>query len=82
MSLPYFMMSNEEIDYKLAAEQLRSGQPLFGKEGALAPMLERILNAALEGEMDAHLSDESRESGNRQWQDVQDRSDPVWRSDG
>ena len=59
------MMSNEEIDYKLAAEQLRTGKPLFGKEGALAPMLERILNAALEGEMDAHLSEESRGSGNR-----------------
>lgn len=58
-------MANEEIDYKLAAEQLRTGKPLFGKEGALAPMLERILNAALEGEMDAHLSEESRESGNR-----------------
>ena len=59
------MMTNEEIDYKLAAEQLRSGKPLFGKDGALAPMLERILNAALEGEMDAHLSEESRSSGNR-----------------
>lgn len=59
------MMSNEEIDYKLAAEQLRTGKPLFGKDGALAPMLERILNAALEDEMDAHLSVESRESGNR-----------------
>ncbi len=59
------MMANEEIDYKLAAEQLRTGKPLFGKEGALAPMLERILNAALEGEMDAHLNDVSRESGNR-----------------
>ena len=59
------MMEKEEIDYKLAAEQLRSGKPLFGKDGALAPMLERILNAALEGEMDAHLSDESRENGNR-----------------
>ena len=58
-------MANEEIDYKLAAEQLRTGKPLFGKDGALAPMLERILNAALEGEMDAHLSEESRESGNR-----------------
>lgn len=42
------MMSNEEIDYKLAAEQLRTGKPLFGKDDALAPMLERILNAALE----------------------------------
>ena len=40
-------MANEEIDYKLAAEQLRTGKPLFGKDGALAPMLERILNAAL-----------------------------------
>lgn len=59
------MMSNEEIDYKLAAEQLRTGKPLFGKDGALAPMLERILNAALDGEMDAHLSEKSRESGNR-----------------
>ena len=49
------MMANEEINYKLAAEQLRTGKPLFGKDGALAPMLERILNAALEGEMDAHL---------------------------
>ena len=59
------MMEKEEIDYKLAAEQLRTGKPLFGKDGALAPMLERILNAALEGEMDAHLSDESRSLGNR-----------------
>lgn len=59
------MMSNEDIDYKLAAEQLRTGKPLFGKDGALAPMLERILNAALEGEMDAHLSEASRNSGNR-----------------
>nr|WP_314669823.1 IS256 family transposase [uncultured Porphyromonas sp.] len=58
-------MEKEEIDYKLAAEQLRTGKPLFGKDGALAPMLERILNAALEGEMDAHLSEECRESGNR-----------------
>ena len=46
-------MDNNEIDYKRAAEQLRKGEPLFGKDNALAPMLERILNAALEGEMDA-----------------------------
>ena len=31
----------------------------------MVPLLERILNAALEGKMDAHLSAESRESGNR-----------------
>ena len=44
-------MDNNEIDYKRAAKQLRNGEPLFGKDGALASMLERILNAALEGEM-------------------------------
>ena len=51
-------MDNLEIDYKKAAQQLRSGEALFGKDGALAPLLERILNSALEGEMDAHLSEE------------------------
>ena len=58
-------MDNLEIDYKKAAQQLRSGEALFGKDGALAPLLERILNSALEGEMDAHLSEEERSSGNR-----------------
>ena len=42
-----------------------SGKPLFGKDGALAPMIESIVNAALEGEMDAHLTQESRDSCNR-----------------
>ena len=48
-------MDNKETNYKRAAEQLRNGEPLFGKNGTLAPMLEHILNAALEGEMDASL---------------------------
>ena len=34
-------MDNLEIDYKKAAQQLRSGEALFGKDGALAPLLER-----------------------------------------
>ena len=46
-------------------EHLRKGESLFGKDGALAPMLERILNATLEGEMDAHLSIDERSKGNR-----------------
>ena len=44
---------------------MRSGEALFGKDGALASLLERILNSALEGEMDTHLSEEERSSGNR-----------------
>ena len=38
---------------------------MLGKDGAFTPLLESILNAALEGEMDAHLNDEERLSGNR-----------------
>ena len=31
-----------------AIEQLKAGKPLLGKDGAFAPLLERILNAALD----------------------------------
>jgi hypothetical protein len=59
----------EDFDYKameaLAPEQLKSGKPLFGKGGAFAPLLEKILNAAPEGEMDAHMDCEERSLGNR-----------------
>lgn len=60
---------NSSIDFnELGAhvlEELKAGKPLFTKDGALAPLLENIINAALEGEMEAHLTEESRQSGNR-----------------
>lgn len=43
---------------KLALEQLLSGKPVLGKEGALAPLLQQFLEAALEGELSAHLKEE------------------------
>ena len=48
-----------------AIEQLKSGVPLSGKDGVLAPLLENLLNSALEGEMDSHLEGGERELGNR-----------------
>ena len=52
----------EEFDFdsirKKTIEQLKAGKPLLGKDGAFAPLLESILNAALEGEMDAYLTEE------------------------
>ena len=54
----------EELKRK-ALEQLKSGKSLFGKDGAFAPMLKEILDAALEGELDAHLDDAERRTGNR-----------------
>ncbi len=41
----------EEFDFESiknkAIEQLKAGKPLLGKDGAFAPLLESILNAAL-----------------------------------
>jgi hypothetical protein len=48
-----------------AIEQLKAGVPLSGKDGVLAPLLENLLNSALEGEMDSHLEGGEREFGNR-----------------
>ena len=60
---------SEPFDYELAKqkvkEQLRSGKSLFGKEGAFAPLLREMLNSILEGEMESHLNEQERESGNR-----------------
>lgn len=54
----------EEIKRK-ALEQFRSGKSLYGKDGAFGPMLKSFLEAALEGELDAHLDEEERSEGNR-----------------
>lgn len=54
----------EEIKKK-ALDQLRSGKSLYGKDGAFAPLLKNFLEAALEGELDAHLDESERQEGNR-----------------
>jgi hypothetical protein len=67
--LTQFFFMSEEFNFESiknkAIEQLKAGRPLLGKDGAFALLLESILNAALEGEMDAHLSEDERMSGNR-----------------
>lgn len=42
---------------KEITEQLKSGQPLMGKEGVLTPLIKQFLEAALEGEMESHLNE-------------------------
>mgnify|MGYP003297649131 CR=1 FL=1 len=54
----------EEFKAK-AIEKLMAGVPLSGKDGVLVPLLENLLNSALEGEMDSHLDGVEREMGNR-----------------
>ena len=52
---------NDKFDYanfeKEAIEKLKNGKELGGKDGVLGPMLKRLLEAAMEGELDAHLKD-------------------------
>ena len=54
-------LNKPEFDFnQLKADviaQVKAGQPLTGKGGVLTPLLKNILEAALEGEMDAHLSE-------------------------
>src|SRR5687767_2505452 len=61
------MRDNNEFEElrKKAVAQLKSGKSLFGKDGAFAPMLKELLEATLEGEMDAHLNEVERSTGNR-----------------
>ncbi len=50
-------------DFKTEAlSQLKLGQSLTGKDGILTPLIKELLEAALEGEMDAHI-DECHELG-------------------
>ena len=59
----------EEFDFESiknkAIEELKAGKPLLGKDGTFSPLLGSILNAALVSEMDAHLTEEERQMGNR-----------------
>lgn len=50
---------------KEAIQKLKNKEPLTGKDGVLQPLIKQILEAALEGEIDEHLNEEERESGNR-----------------
>lgn len=46
---------NAEELFNEALSALNSGKPLEGKDGALTPLIKRLIEASLEGEMDAHI---------------------------
>lgn len=49
----------EKFDYadfeREALQKLKIGSPLEGKDGILTPLIKRLVEASLEGELDAHL---------------------------
>lgn len=63
-------MEEEKFNYEMfereAIEGLRSGKKLEGKDGVLAPLLKRIIEAGMQGELQDHLakdSDTNRRNG-------------------
>lgn len=53
--------TNDEANYfetftKEAGEKIKTGQPLMGENGILTPLIKKIIEASLEGEMSHHLS--------------------------
>jgi putative transposase len=49
------MLTDLEILKAKILEQIKAGKPLNGKGGVLTPLIKEVMNAALEGEMEAHL---------------------------
>jgi putative transposase len=62
-------MEDKKFDFedfvRQAGEQLRSGKPLTGADGIFTPLLKKVLEASLEGELDAHLKDTREGDKNR-----------------
>jgi putative transposase len=48
-----------------AKERLRRGAPASGKEGVFQPLLKQMLQEILQAEMDGHMEEKERSSGNR-----------------
>jgi transposase-like protein len=62
------METTDKFDYeafeKEAMKQLLAGKPLSGSEGVLTPLVKRLMEASLRGELTAHLAEEGGK-GNR-----------------
>lgn len=59
-----FVFDYETVKNKALA-QLKTGKPLLGKEGALAPLFKSFLEAALEAELTDHLQENKDDEINR-----------------
>lgn len=52
------------FDLEEALEQIKSGASIDGKDGVLAPLIKQLTEAALEAELETHLSNEIRNRKN------------------
>lgn len=50
---------SKEFDFQAALKALQSGQDIGGKDGILTPLIKQLTEAALQAELDQHLTDDS-----------------------
>ena len=56
---------NFELDTQAILQQIREGKALTGKDGALAPLIKQLTEAALQAEIESHLSLDLNRINNR-----------------
>ena len=49
---------NHSFNFSAALKAIQEGKPLLGKEGILTPLIKKLTEAALEGELESHLGQE------------------------
>ena len=49
---------NQTIDLTEALEQIKAGAKIDGKDGVLAPLIKQLTEAALQAELESHLTTE------------------------
>jgi transposase-like protein len=63
------METKESFDFEALKQEASKGlytdQSINGEKGIFDPLLKQLLEAALEGEMAAHLDGQERQQGNR-----------------
>ena len=50
------IIENQQFDFNDAVQQLLSGKNINGKDGVLAPLVKQLVEAALEAELDSHIT--------------------------
>ena len=50
------LIENQQFDFNDAVQQLLSGKNINGKDGVLAPLVKQLVEAALEAELDSHIT--------------------------
>ena len=50
------LIENQQFNFNDAVQQLLSGKNINGKDGVLAPLVKQLVEAALEAELDSHIT--------------------------